>query len=285
MPPDFHANLLRRLATALLALPLLLLALFRGPAALFVGIVALALLFGLLEFYRLLAARGLRPMRLTGLALTALTFVEVAVPGWSGPPLWPLGALLLLSATLARGGELQATVPAAAGTLLGAVYLGALGGTIAALRWLPPLGDGAWRVTLLLAIIMGSDVLAFFVGHSLGRRRLAPRVSPGKTVEGACGGVVGGILGALAVRALGLPALPLPHALALGSLVAAARMRSRSPQSDALACRPQPSLLLVKWHRAVLVQLERRPVRHRHDPVIRGAQVAVETPVDACVVG
>ena len=58
-------------------------------------------------------------------------FVEVALPGWSHWPLWPLGVLLLLTATLARGKQFDETVPAAAGTLLGALYLGALGGTIA----------------------------------------------------------------------------------------------------------------------------------------------------------
>jgi phosphatidate cytidylyltransferase len=76
-------------------------------------------------------------------------------------------------------------------------------------------------VILLLAIVMGSDALAFFVGHALGRRRLAPRLSPAKTVEGALGGLAGGVLGALAVRGLGLPLLPLPHAVGLGALAAA----------------------------------------------------------------
>src|SRR5262249_18467098 len=82
-------------------------------------------------------------------------------------------------------------------------------------------GAGPWRVTLLLAIIMASDTLAYFVGHAWGRRSLAPVVSPSKTVEGAMGGLVGGVLGALAVRSLGLPGLPVLHAAALGVVVAA----------------------------------------------------------------
>jgi phosphatidate cytidylyltransferase len=104
---------------------------------------------------------------------------------------------------------------------LGAVYLGALGGTIAALITLAPPGVGPWRVVLLLTIIMVSDSFAFFVGHAWGRRRLAPTVSPGKTVEGAFGGLVGGVVGALAVRYLGLPSLPMSHAIVLGVAVAA----------------------------------------------------------------
>lgn len=221
MAPGFLPNLIRRVATAAVALPLLLLALFRAPAELIVGVVALVLLLALAEFYRLLEARGLRPMRLTGLALTAALVLAVGVPGWQAAPFWPLAVLLLLTATLLRGADLEQSLPSAAFTLLGAVYLGALGGTIVALRSFGAGVQGAWRVALLLAIVMVSDTLAFFVGHALGRRRLAPWLSPSKTVEGALGGILGGMLGAWAVRELGLPGLPLAHAVGLGALVAA----------------------------------------------------------------
>jgi len=213
-------NLGRRVATALLALPPLLAATFYGPPWLVGGLVALAALVGLHEFFGFLRARGLKPQRATGLVLAAALFVEVAHPSWPHWPLWPLFALVLLTATLARQGRFDETVPAAAGTLLGAVYLGALGGTIAALRLMSPIDRGAWRLVLLLAIIMASDTFAFFVGHLWGRRRLAPEVSPHKTVEGALGGLLGGVAGALATRALGMPELPLGHAVGLGVVVA-----------------------------------------------------------------
>jgi phosphatidate cytidylyltransferase len=218
--PGFVPNLVRRVATALVALPALVAALFLGPTGLGVGLVAVAALVGLFEFYGLLRARQLRPMVLTGLLLAAAMFVEVAWPAWFGAPYWPLAALLLLTVTLARADPAEA-VSASAATLLGAVYLGALGGTIAALLVIDPAAEGAWRLVLLLATIMVSDTFAFFVGHALGRHPLAPAVSPGKTVEGALGGLLGGVVGALSVRALGLPDLPLLHAILLGMLVAA----------------------------------------------------------------
>lgn len=195
-------------------------ALFLGPPAAPVAIVAAAVLLALVEFQRLLLARSLRPMRVTGLLLAAAFFVEVAWPGGLGMPIAPIVALLVLAAPLGRSADLAASVPAAAATLLGSVYLGALGGSIAALRLLSPAADGPWRVTLLLGIIMFSDTAAFFVGHAFGRRRLAPSLSPSKTVEGALGGLIGGMLGAIAGRALGLPSLPLAHALGLGLVVA-----------------------------------------------------------------
>ena len=218
--PGFVGNVARRLGTALVALPLLVAALFLGPPWLVVAIVAGALATGLFEFFGLLRARGLRPMQRVGFLLAAAFFVEVAWPGGAPVPLLPLVAVVLLGFALSKGGDLE-SVSAAAATLLGALYLGALGGTMAALRLLPPLDEGAWRLLLLLVIVISSDTLAFFVGHAVGRRKLAPRVSPGKSVEGAIGGVVGGVLGALVVRHLGLPDIPLPHAAGLGAAVAA----------------------------------------------------------------
>jgi phosphatidate cytidylyltransferase len=218
--PGFLPNLARRVATALVVLPALLALFFLGPPWLGVAVVAIALGLGLLEFFGLLRARGVRPMPLVGLLLASAMFLDVAAPARMSLPLVPLGVLLLLGFTLSRGGDVE-SVSAAAGTLLGAVYLGALGGTIAALRLLPPSEEGAWRIVLLLAIVVLSDTFAFFVGHAIGRRRLAPAVSPGKSVEGALGGLVGGVLGAFAVRQLGLPDLPLLHAAALGVAVAA----------------------------------------------------------------
>jgi phosphatidate cytidylyltransferase len=219
LPPGFRANVARRSATALLTLPPLVAALFFGPKLLGVGIVAAALLVGLHEFFALLAARELRPLRRTGYVLAASMFLEVVYPAFYPTPLWPLAALRLLAVTLQPKRSLEDTVPAAAGTLLGAVYMGALGGTIAALLLVAPQDKGAFRVLLLLAIIMASDTAAFFVGHAVGRHRLAPALSPGKTIEGALGGVCGGVLGALALRAWGLPELPLRDAVGLGVLV------------------------------------------------------------------
>lgn len=224
MKQGFGANLFRRVATAALVLPALFAALFLGPPVLIVAIVAATLLVGMGEYHALVAAAGLRPLRAAGYVAVAAAFVEAAAPRAYGAPIWPAAILLLAAAAVSRLREPAPAVAGAAATLLGAAYLGGLGGTLAGLRLLDPASDGPWRVTLLLAIVMGSDTAAFFVGSALGRRPLAPAISPGKTVEGALGGLAGGALGALAVRTLGLPNLRLDHALALGMLVAALGM-------------------------------------------------------------
>ena len=139
----FWGNLALRVGTALVALPALLAAFFLGPPALGVAVVALAAGIGLFEFFGLMRARSVRPLRRTGLVLAGAMFLDVTYPEWYGAPFWPLAALLLLIVTLRRGADLAEAVPAAATTLLGATYLGALGGTIAALRILHPVADGA----------------------------------------------------------------------------------------------------------------------------------------------
>jgi phosphatidate cytidylyltransferase len=218
---SFRADLLRRTATAAVVLPALSYAIFRGPVWLWEALTGLCALIGLYEFGSLLEARGLKPFKLTGLLIGALAFFEVNHPGWWPASLWPAAALAILAAMLWRAGDLATTVPAAAGSLFGALWLGALMGTIAALRHLPSPELGAWRVILLLFIVMTGDSLAYFVGHAIGRHRLAPNLSPGKTVEGALGGLLGGVLGALIVRFLGFAALSPGEVVGLGVVVAA----------------------------------------------------------------
>jgi phosphatidate cytidylyltransferase len=218
--PGFLADVTRRVATAAIALPALVALLFLAPRALPWGVAAAAILVGAYEFQGLMRARSLRPMTTAGLLLTAALFVGVGQARGIDLALAPLALLVLLLAALFRG-DPQEAVSAAAATLLGATYLGVLGGMMAALLVLEPADEGAWRFVMLLATIMVSDTLAFFVGHAIGRHRLAPSISPGKTIEGAMGGLAGGIVGALAVRALGLPGMPLPHAVLLGGGVAA----------------------------------------------------------------
>jgi phosphatidate cytidylyltransferase len=84
--------------------------------------------------------------------------------------------------------------------VLGAVYPGLLLGTVVRLRQLP---DGfAWLI-LTLTVTWLNDTGAYFAGRAYGRRKLYPRISPSKTWEGAFGGLLASIGGALAVKSLG----------------------------------------------------------------------------------
>jgi phosphatidate cytidylyltransferase len=219
LKPGFLADLVRRTATAAVALPLLALALFWGHPLLLVTIVGAAVVVGLFEFYALIEKKMLQPYRVLGFILLAAFFFDVHGLTAISLPLGPFVAMATLLALLARKGDFSERVAPAAATLLGAAYLGALGGSLSALRTLPPDNEGPWRVVLLLATMMMADTAAYFVGSAVGRHKLAPSISPGKTVEGGVGALAGGVLTAILVAHCGLPTVPWPHAALLGALV------------------------------------------------------------------
>jgi len=88
--------------------------------------------------------------------------------------------------------------------VLGVAYLGL---PLAFLPLLADLEQGRWWLLFLLVVIWSNDTFAYFVGKKFGRHRLAPEVSPKKSIEGAVGGIAGGALaGAVFVHFAGLQA-------------------------------------------------------------------------------
>src|SRR5262249_9796601 len=110
--------------------------------------------------------------------------------------------------------------------LVGFAYIGLLFASLVLLHGLPgqvrvaPFwvgGRGAWLVRLVVLSVWGPDTFAYFVGKSFGRHKLAPKLSPAKTVEGALGGFLGATLtGAAFAFWIHLPLL---HGLILGAMV------------------------------------------------------------------
>ena len=105
-------------------------------------------------------------------------------------------------------------------TLLGVFYVIFLGGFLISIRT----GFDVYLSTKLLGffflIIMGADTGAYFSGKSLGNRKLAPKISPGKTVEGLIGGIIASLLFAMLAHYWFFPELPLKFALPLAGVMA-----------------------------------------------------------------
>ena len=80
--------------------------------------------------------------------------------------------------------------------LLGLVFVGFLGSHLVLLRGLT---DGAHWLIILTAITAGSDTGAYLIGSRWGRRKLCPSISPNKTIEGGLGGLLGGVISAVAL--------------------------------------------------------------------------------------
>lgn len=84
----------------------------------------------------------------------------------------------------------------AAGTILSAVYIGWLFSHLLLLRNL----ENGWVLILLMLVTTWStDTFAYFVGIKFGRNKLAPLVSPKKTIEGSLGGVIGSVFGSFLI--------------------------------------------------------------------------------------
>lgn len=80
--------------------------------------------------------------------------------------------------------------------------------------------NGAWFIIITVGLTAASDIAAYAVGSRFGRRKLAPAVSPGKTWEGAAGGMAGAMVVAGVVAPLLVEQLSIGRAVALGALVA-----------------------------------------------------------------
>jgi phosphatidate cytidylyltransferase len=190
----------RRLVTAAVGIPVAVVTVWAGGwiMALAAGVVAAV---GAWEFYNLSHRAGYTPSWAVG-ALSAGVLPLAAQAG----PQWALAALavavlasLVVQLNLSGGRVLAG----AAGTAVGTVYVGLFGAHWVLLREMP---EGMALTFLVLASTWCADSAAYFVGRWWGRRKLAPAVSPNKTVEGAAGAVVGGLVGAAAAGAyFGLP--------------------------------------------------------------------------------
>ena len=194
-----------------------------APPVVFFAVAQLLLVLALVE-YAALAKRGGLPVpgAVSGAAamLTAAAFARLAVGGSAGAPIDVvlMSALVALgTVTLARwtgGGD---ALGVAAASLFPVLYLGLPVGAMIAIRET----RGREALFLLMLTVFVSDIAQYYSGRALGRRPLAPGISPKKTVEGAIGGFVFGGLLLATVGAWWLPALPLTLRAALGVAVVA----------------------------------------------------------------
>ena len=100
--------------------------------------------------------------------------------------------------------------------LFGVLYIGWMLGHLVLLRGLE---CGVALIFFVFFVTWASDITAYYVGSSFGRRKLAPTISPGKTIEGAVAGLVGSVIASLISKLLFMPALDLHHYLIVGLLL------------------------------------------------------------------
>ena len=206
MPGLMNSNLLQRVVSALVLLPgLAFLVVWESPWGF--ALLNLFVILGVqIELGNLVLGTGRKSLRV-GMAVLGTAVAAVLY-------LWPdlglatvaFGGFFAAILTMQKvAGELVTSKPENAGAVLGAPLFMVLYGSVCFI--LPSLmkrdveNGRWWLLTAFFATFM-CDTGAYFAGKTLGRRKLAPRLSPGKTVEGAVGGAIGAVLGVWVVQAL-----------------------------------------------------------------------------------
>lgn len=202
------SNVTVRVGVALALLPGVLALLWAGGPY-FHALIVFAIALSGREYLNITGFAAHRPSFFFGWALTVTVAVVTTVTPlkWLGPSL--VGAMFCVFLWhLFVPGEI-ASVAARAGLMfLGVVYAGILPTFLQHLR---ALQNGLGWVFLVFALVWLSDTAAFFTGRAIGRHKLYVRVSPGKTWEGAVGGILASVGGAFLARALFLPGLTPVH--------------------------------------------------------------------------
>ena len=224
-----------RLLTAAIALPLLIASVLLPwwvPETIwiFVVIAIAALAAGMFEFYSLTkklelkADAGIAYLGAAGLTVAFVVDAPTRAPELIFIALAVFLIIVFISQTFRFQKDFSKMLTGMGVTVLGVMYLAFLGGFLIATR----VGfDSVLSTKLLLfffIVIFGSDSGQYFTGKAIGKRKLAPAISPGKTVEGAIGGLIAAAGFAALCTLLFFPELPYQFSIPLGIVMAALGM-------------------------------------------------------------
>ena len=186
--------MLKRVATAVVLIPIVLALILRAPLPVLSVVAAVVALLTIFEFLKLTESYGVQPLRLPTYLFSGFFFLVLAISASSQTPLLSTGKFLVVLAFAAaiapfffltvvmRRGELRSGYPAAAASVFAFTYIALPMGMLVQLR---ELAAGAIYLLYLLLVVWAGDIFAYFVGKSMGRHLMSPRISPKKTWEGA----------------------------------------------------------------------------------------------------
>jgi len=219
-----------RLVTAAIALPILIASiLVPWLQPLFVALAAAAFIFGLYEFYALARKKDMKPDVaagfLGGAALFTIFYFATPDPTLSRLDVQTILLVLIvltagtLIAAMLRGAQFDKMMNASGATILGVLYVVLLGGHLVAVRTGFAQTLSAHLLSFFFLVLMGADTGAYYTGRAIGKHKLAPKISPGKTWEGVVGGVVAALVLATVAHFWFFRELPLKWALPLAAVM------------------------------------------------------------------
>lgn len=211
-----------RVLTALVGIPLVIYLIQYAPPVVCVVVIFLAMLLALHEYYALMQEHIPAVFRWLGYGVGAIVMATFYFQDML-PHFVALVPLLMLTAGLFSRLELAQVLSASAFSMFGALYIGGAMGFLTGLRMIEGGGEmGSDLLLLLFVIIWSGDSFAYFGGKAFGKHKLAPVISPKKTVEGAVFSFVFSIGFALAGRYLFIESISVMDAVLLGAIVGVA---------------------------------------------------------------
>jgi phosphatidate cytidylyltransferase len=183
-------------------IPIVLVLILRAPVPVVAVVSAIVALVTIHEFLKLTESYGVQPLRWPTYIFAAIFFLLLALNVGNDKPLLSTAIFVYclgFAATIApflfltiamRRAELSSGYPAAAAAVFAFTYIALPMGMLVQLRqqW-----AGAFYLLYLLLVVWAGDIFAYFVGKSMGRHLMAPRISPKKTWEGAAASVVASV--------------------------------------------------------------------------------------------
>jgi phosphatidate cytidylyltransferase len=216
------SNLAKRLLTAGVLIPILVLFIWFLPAWALLFPAGICIFAGSIEVMTMIGGTGgSRPQQMLGAGLVtaaccgAVTLARLDMNEWR---LWVLGLGLVAAGLLLLGlifyRPLETAANRLAGMLMALFYPGILLSLLIMIH--NNARGGEWWALCILTTAFFCDTGAYFAGRFLGKHPLSPTLSPKKTWEGVAGGLAGSLIATLAAHFIYMPDLPLADALVLG---------------------------------------------------------------------
>ncbi|MFQ5787742.1 MAG: phosphatidate cytidylyltransferase [Thermodesulfobacteriota bacterium] len=227
-------NQLQRVLTAIIGIPILYIIFYLGGLW-FLAFFLIVVFLAQLEFAKILQIKGYSVER----AITILFSLVLIIAAYFGYFYLTLSFTSIIIATFVlqlSKQDLQNAFMRAGSTLFGITYIGWFLSHAILLRNIDRnsninsvteslqgvLDVGFFYVIFVVACTFLNDAGAYYVGNWKGKRKLLPRVSPGKTVEGTLGGIITAIISAGVVNLIFKSPIPFPWPFLLGFIVAIA---------------------------------------------------------------
>jgi phosphatidate cytidylyltransferase len=193
---------MKRVLTALVLIPMVLLVVFRASDQIFTGVVGVFAIAATWEYLSLVAVKD-SPFRSVTLGSVILFFAGLGFVGDSGSNLQlaaivalilPLSAPFVFLILALRSADFTVGLRGAALSAFAFPYISAPMVSLVLLQKDQRDGTGWFFFLLLFLMVWSGDIFAFYVGKAFGKHKLAPRISPGKSWEGALASLISCVL-------------------------------------------------------------------------------------------